>query len=63
MRKLHIVSNIILFYGNLIYYISLVMYKFCNLIMNYMPDNIVPEFFYKSCNIIGFRFAEFINLF
>ena len=48
MKTLNIVSNIILFYGNLVYYISLVMYKFCNLIIDYIPDNIVPKFLYKS---------------
>ena len=48
MNKLNILSNVFIIYGNFIYYTSLLIYKICNFIIEYTPDNIIPNFICKS---------------
>ena len=48
MNKLNILSNVFMIYGNFVYYTSLLIYKICNFIIEYTPDNIIPNFICKS---------------
>ena len=48
MNKLNILSNVFIIYGNFVYYTSLLIYKICNFIIEYTPDNIIPNIICKS---------------